>query len=427
MREDVLHYVWKTRKFRSSELETSSNKSIEVIEVGQHNTSSGPDFFNARVRIDGQEWAGNLEIHIKSSDWYVHGHEKDINYNNVILHVVWEDNIDVFRNDGSKIPALSLKNYVDPALLESCKNLLERQNVKFINCEKHVATIDNIVWKQWQQRLFVERLEKKSQVINELLVKTKNDWENVLFLLLLKNFGLNKNGEAFMALGQHIEGKIWKKVLKNVVNAESLLFGLAGFLSQHELFDEYHQNLRKEYEYLRNKFQIQEYIGQKPIFFGLRPSNFPTIRLSQLANLYHVHPNLFGVLIEAKTTEEFGKLFNISASSYWDNHYTFGKESKPRKKTLTKSFIQLILINTIVPLKFCYSKHLGNSDAESLFGLLNNIPPEKNSIVSRYESVGIPSESAFDSQTKIQLYHDYCSQNRCLECQVGHTLLGRKN
>ena len=406
---------------------TSSNELLEVITTGNYNTSSGPDFFNARIRIAHQEWAGNLEVHLKSSDWYAHGHESDLNYDNVILHVVWEDDADVFRKDGSRVPTLILGNYVSEDLLASYQGLVYDKKHQFINCEKDSKTIDSMTWKQWEERLYVERLEQKSVVIASLLEETKNDWETVLFRLLMKTFGLNKNGGAFLSMAEHLDDGTLKKVSRNTMHLESLFFGLAGLLGDETVLDGYYGQLKKEFQFLQNKFQLQEYLGEKPIFFGLRPSNFPTIRLSQLANVYGKSSGLFGDLMDAKTIEDFFELFHVAASPYWDTHYTFGKESKKRKKSLTEDFIHLILINAIIPLRFCYDRYLGRNKVDDLIDFMDQIPAEKNSIVTGFKTIGVSSSSAFESQAKIQLYNAYCKENKCLQCQVGVKLLGRKN
>jgi hypothetical protein len=427
MREDLLHFVWKSQKFSKTNLHTTAGELVEVVVPGHSNTSSGPDFFNSRIRIAGQEWAGNLEIHLKSSDWYAHGHEKDANYDNVILHVVWEDDVAVFRKDGTVIPTLPLKNYTSETLIASYQHLMDHEKYKFINCEKDAIHVNDIVWKQWQERLFVERLEEKTVLIKKLLIKTKNDWESVLFVLLMKTFGLNKNGAAFFAIAEHLDSAVIRKVAKGTFQLESLLFGLGGFLNEREVSEKYYQDLKNEFDFLQQKFQIENYLGEKPIFYGLRPPNFPTIRLSQLANLYGRYTNLFQRLMDARVAKDFVELLDVKASSYWDTHYTFGRESKKRKKGLSKSFIRLIVINSIIPLKFCYDQFLGKNRVDELVQTMNEFPSEKNSVLERFENIGIPSESAFESQAKIQLYKTYCKKNRCLQCQIGASLLGRKN
>lgn len=282
-----------------------------------------------------------------------------------------------------------------------------------------------MVWSQWEERLFVERLEEKSLLTETLLQETKNNWEVVLFRLLMKNFGLNKNGEAFLGIAKSLNDQTIKKISQSSFHLESIFYGQAGFYTDDHCVDEYYLSLKKEFDFLKSKFQITQYQGEKPVFFGLRPSSFPTIRLSQLASLYGQSSNLFGLLMETENVHTFFELFDIIASDYWDTHYTFGKTSKSSKKRLTKNFIELLLINTVIPLKFCYNRYLGKNRVVQLMDMMYQLSPEKNQIISGFKKVGRTTTNAFESQAKIQLYKQYCSLNRCLQCQVGAKLLGR--
>ena len=427
MREDLLYYVWKNQKFQKVGLRSTANEVVEIITPGQLNTSSGPDFFNARIRIGNQQWAGNVEIHVKSSHWYTHGHETDPNYDSIILHVVWEDDVAIYRKNGNLIPTLSLKKYIPLALLDSYDELLHKSNRKFINCEKDSSTVKDIIWLQWHERLFVERLEQKSLHISSLRQKTKNDWEGILFQFLMKSFGLDKNGEAFRAMAAHLSTSVFKKISSNVLQLESMFFGLAGFLDEPDILDSYYIQLRKEYLFLSHKYRIPSFESAKPVFFGLRPSNFPTIRLSQLAHVFSKSSNLFAQVMDAKNIQDYYDIFQVSASTYWDSHYTFEKESKKSKKTVTKNFVHLLLINAIIPIRFSYNKFLGKMELESLLEVMQQLPFEKNRITKGFDSIGVTSKSAFDSQAKIQLYHNYCKANKCLQCHIGIHLLNRKN
>lgn len=427
MREDLLHYVWKSQRFPKTELTSSSSNSISVIHPGQHNSSSGPDFFNARICIDGQEWAGNVEIHLKSSDWYAHHHEQDVNYNNVILHVVWEDDAPIFRKDGTAIPTLVLKDYIEPRVLHSYQKLVYNKKYKFANCEGVATEVDEMIWGSWHQRLFVERLEQKSKLVREYLAQSNNDWEAMLFIMLMKNFGLNKNGNSFLAVARHMDFGIIKKVRADLLQLESFFYGTIGFLEDENIRDEYYLKMQTEFKYLKHKFRLTPYNGERPVFYGLRPLNFPTIRLSQLSNLLHGQPNLFGKVMDAKTLKDFYLLLQVNASDYWNTHYTFGKPSSKRKKGISKNFIHLLLINTIVPLRFWYAKFRGKDETEELMDLMMELPPENNAIIEGYKGMGVLSESAFESQAKIELFNGYCSHNRCLNCHIGVHLLGRKS
>lgn len=425
MREDLLHFIWKYKKLQLEDLVTSENETMKIVDVGTHNHLSGPDFFNSKVDINNQLWAGNVEIHLKSSDWFAHNHEQDPKYNNVILHVVWEDDNEVFRNDGSKIPTLELKNYISKDLLRAYQKLFDRDKKSFINCETEISEVDNFLFENWKERLFFERLENKSNFIFKLLEASQNDWEQVLFKMLLKNFGLKINGQAFFSLANALSFSVVRKLRTDFNALESVFFGMGHLLEDDALVDDYYIRLKKEYTYQKNKFNLKEVSVQKPEFFKLRPPNFPTIRLSQLACLYSKNQNLFSSLIHASSLNEIYELIDVSASEYWNTHFTFGKSSKKSTKKLTKKFIDLLVINTILPLKFCHSKYLGADVNDEILGIISQIKSEENSILSNFKSLKIVSKTAVDSQAILQLYNEYCSKNRCLHCAVGLHLLNR--
>jgi len=423
VREDLLHFIWKYKKIKSSELRTSKKESIEIITPGLHNHLSGPDFFNARIKIDGQEWAGNVEIHIKASDWYLHRHEIDASYDNVILHVVWEDDASIFRKDGSEIPTFELQNYIAKDLLSSYQNLFDKRQKTFVNCEKDIAQVDTFLFKNWIERLYFERLEQKSELVLSLLKNSKNDWEQVLFAMLLKNFGLKINGEAFLSLSAALDFSTVRKLQSDVDQLESVLFGMSHLLEDHTILDNYYIQLTKEYTYLKSKFKLDNKGVFKPDFFKLRPPNFPTIRLSQLANLYSLHQNLFDKVINANNCEELYLLFNVAASPYWIDHFTFGKTSKKSTKRVTKKFIDLLIINSIIPLKFCHAKLLGRDINTDIIKIITKISAERNSVISNFIDLKVTPKNAKDSQAILQLYNKYCTKNKCLECAVGSSLL----
>lgn len=423
MREDLLHFIWKYKKLPLIDLSTSDEELISIIDVGTHNHLSGPDFFNARVEIGGQHWAGNVEIHIKSSDWYMHGHEEDPNYQNVILHVVWEDDTSVFRKDGSVIPTVELEKYVSLELLTAYQNLFDKKKYTFINCEAAISGIDDFVIQNWMERLYLERLERKSVYVFELLEKSKNDWDQVLFSMLLKNFGLKINGEAFESLSNALEFTVVRKLKSNRFQLESLFYGMSHLLEDDIIVDPYYLKLKKEFEFLRYKYHLENVGVLRPEFFRLRPSNFPTIRLSQFANLYKTHNNFFDKVINSNSMSDLYLLFDVSASFYWNDHFTFGKVSKKGAKKVTKKFIDLLVINTILPLKFCYSKYLGKDSNGEILGIISQIHGEQNSIITNFKKHDFTIENAKESQAVLQLYNEYCIKNRCLECAIGNSLL----
>ncbi|SFA75156.1 Protein of unknown function [Flavobacterium swingsii] len=420
MKEDFLHYIWQYKKFDFANLKTTSGENLSIFNVGNFTQLAGPDFFNAQIEIDNQKWAGNIEIHIKSSDWYVHNHERDENYDSVILHVVWEHDAAIFRKDNSEIPVLEIKKYVSPILIHQYEKL--RTTKSWIYCENEIKTIPDFVFKNWQERLFFERLERKSNPIEILLLENKNDWEATFFCFLAKNFGLNTNGESFFKVAQSIPFSIIRKESFEVENLEAILFGRANLL-EHDKEDNYFKDLKQRWEYIQNKYQLENIFINSVQFFKHRPDNFPTIRLSQLANLYHTHQNLFSKVISAKNIEELHQIFNVSVTEYWQIHYNFDKISPKKAKSLSKSFVDLLIINTIIPFRFAYEKSLGKETSEENIQFLEQITSEKNAIIDKFKSVGITSKNAFESQSLLQLKNEYCNKNKCLQCVVGLELL----
>jgi hypothetical protein len=372
------------------------------------------------VVIGGQKWAGNVEIHLKSSDWYLHSHENDPNYDNVILHVVWDHDTEVMRKDNSEIPVLELRHYTDPKLVESYNALAAAKT--WIYCEKELETMNAFVLENWKERLFFERLERKAAPISELAQETGNDWEAVLFCFLAKNFGLNTNGETFFRIARSLPFPVVRKESFDAENLEALLFGRAGLLDD-DFEDMYPRDLKARYDYISHKHQLQSAYIDNLEFFRHRPDNFPTIRLSQFAALYHTHQNLFSKIINCATVEDIYKVFEVQASAYWQSHYTFDKESAKKRKALTASFIDLIIINTVIPFRFAYAKSTGKEISEELVTLLKAVAPEKNAIVDKFRSFKVAAGSAYDTQSLLQLRNEYCANKRCMQCALGLELL----
>jgi hypothetical protein len=420
MKEDFLHYLWKFKKFDTSNLQTSNREPITILHSGNYLQLAGPDFFNAQLIIGGQKWAGNVEIHIKSSDWYIHHHEQDEAYENVILHVVWEHDTEIFRKNNTEIPVLELRDYVSNETLGNYESLMQPKS--WIFCEREIASVDAFVLKNWQERLFFERLERKSKPIDELLLKTNSDWEAVLFCLLAKNFGLNTNGEIFIKVAESIPFAIIRKERQEVENIEALLFGKAGLLEIGKE-DTYFSDLKMRFDYLSHKYRLSKVAIEPVQFFKHRPDNFPTIRLSQFANLYAGRPHLFAEIINAASVIMLYEIFSVAVSEYWKTHYQFDKESPKKAKALSKSFVDLIIINTIAPLQFAYAKAHGKEVAETIIALTEQISPESNAIIDKFNSFGIATASAFETQSLLQLKNDYCNRGRCMECAVGVELL----
>lgn len=423
----MLHFIWKYKKLQGQTLRTVEGESIVIKDFGMHNQLAGPDFFNAQIKIEGQLWAGNVEMHLRSSDWYAHHHETDEKYNTVILHVVWEDDAIIFRTDKSKVPTLQLKDYIPQSLLDSYSELFSKKRESFTNCGGNIKEHNAFKFQNWLERLYIERIESKSFFIEQLLTKYNHDWEQVLFLLLMKSFGTKINGDPFYEIGKAIPFPVIRKLNNDAVLLESVLMGVAGFLEDKSILDDYYLNLKKEYDYLTIKYSLTGISLLKPDFFKLRPHNFPTIRLSQVATLYGNQEHLFSKLMAAKTTNEIHNLFTITASPYWSTHFTFGKVSKKQVKILSKSFVDLIIVNAILPLKFCYERSKGMEGTNSLIDLATEITPEENSVISSFHNLGVFCKSGMESQGLLQLYNSYCTKNKCLQCPVGISILGRNN
>lgn len=420
MKEDFLHYVWQYKKFDFSNLTTVSGETLTIVHSGQYLKQSGPDFFNAQIIIGNQKWAGNVEIHLKSSDWYLHQHENDKHYDNVILHVVWEHDAPVFRNDNSEIPTLALKAFVVDGVLNQYLSLAAPKS--WIYCENQIGEVDAFIFKNWQERLFFERLERKSIPIQELLQETDNDWEAVLFYMLAKNFGLNTNGEIFLKMAKSIPFSIIRKESFEVENLEALLFGKVDLLPM-EAEDFYSKDLQNRSTYITQKHRLKKSFIEPVQFFKHRPDNFPTIRLAQLAMLYHKQQNLFSKIVNTHSLEDFYRLFDVGVSTYWENHYQFEKESPKKKKQFSKSFIDLLVINTIVPFQFAYAKSQGKEISEQLLQLMETMASEKNIIIEKFANFGITAKSAFETQSLLQLKNNYCNNGKCLQCEIGIQLL----
>ncbi|BCY28433.1 DUF2851 family protein [Flavobacterium okayamense] len=420
MRENVLHYLWLHKCYDVTNIYTTNNEKVEVLNSGQYLQSSGPDFFNAQLIINNQKWAGNVELHVKSSDWYLHHHEKDENYDNVILHVVWEHDVEVYRKDKTEIPVLELKNFIELETLSKIKRLFSKKS--WINCEDSLSKVSDFTWFSWKEGLFLERLEIKSKLIYQVFENCDKDWEATFFILLAKNFGLNINGNTFFEIARSIPFTIVRKESFEIKQLESLFLGRANLLNK-DFQDEYANELKKIWEYQKSKYNLTELKTIQVQFYKLRPDNFPTIRLAQLASLYVVSKNLFDRITRISTFEELKEIFNIQVSTYWQSHYNFDKVSKKRHVKLTNSFIELIAINSVVPIQFAYGKYNGKENLDEYLKLMYSLNAESNIIIKRFEEFGIEVKDAFDSQALLQLKNEYCNFQKCLKCKIGVELL----
>jgi hypothetical protein len=420
MKEDFLHHVWQHKKFAVTQLQTTIGESIQILHSGQYLQLAGPDFFNAQIIIGNQKWAGNIEIHLKSSDWYLHNHEKDANYDSVILHVVWEHDTPIFRKDNLEIPTLELRNYIALTDVHKYQSLITQKS--WIYCENDIHKVNDFIFKNWQERLYFERLERKSSEIAQLLKESNNDWEAVLFCLLAKNFGLNTNGALFLNIAKSIPFSVIRKESFAIENLEALFFGQANML-QTNFQDSYPNKLQHDYNYLCHKYTISIRVFDKVEFFKHRPDNFPTIRLAQLAALYHKEHNLFSKIVNVSSITEIYTLFQIEVNDYWETHYNFDKKSVAKKKKMSHSFIDLIVMNTLIPVRFAYEQSLHKESSQEIIELTTALQPEKNIIIDKFAAIGILAENAFQSQSLLQLKKEYCDAKKCLQCAIGTFLL----
>lgn len=416
MEETFLHFLWKYRLF-SGALKSAAGEHIFIEHPGTHNQNAGPDFLTAKVRIEGTLWAGNVEIHVKASDWKKHHHDKDKNYQNIILHVVYNDDEDI----GLNAPTLNINQNIDIGMYDRYKNLVNNKN--WVPCEMLACHVDHFIWQQWKNRLTIEKLEKKYHNIDVLLQKYRNSWEETFYVTLARNFGLNVNSAPFELLAKSLPLNVLSRHKNNLLQIEALLYGQAGFLDQ-PLKDAYPKTLKSEYEHLKNKWKLQPVDVNLWRFLRLRPANFPHIRISQFAQLIYKSTSLFTYIREATQLGDISNLLIVKSSPYWNDHYRFDKKTQSSPKFLGQTAIHLILINTVIPFLFAYAKKTGlEKMKDRSLEFLAEIPSEKNHIIKHWDAMGIESPSAFHSQALIYLKKNYCVPKKCLRCPVGKKIL----
>ena len=419
--EDLLHYVWKLQYFDFKNLISNRGEKISIIHPGFHNFDAGPDFSAGKIHIGDTIWNGNIEIHINASDWLKHRHQHDAAYDNVILHVVYEDDTDIFRKDGTLIPCISLKGLIDEQIFDRYHYL--SANKRWVPCENLVTEVEEIQKQIWMERLFVARLEDKSKRIYELLEQSNYNWEYTLFVTMGRYFGSRVNTDAFEHLCRSINLYTIYKNRHDSELVEALLFGQAGFLHS-EFKDEYPNDLTRTYKHLRHKYELKPIEIKVWKFFRLRPMNFPTIRIAQFAALITKNQSLFSRLLEVNDLEELYQVFEIETHEYWDTHYMFDKASELAVKKVGKSFRDVVLINAILPMIFVYGKLRQESRfVDKAIRLMQSIPPEKNKVISKWKKLNFKVSNAAETQALIHLKKEFCDKNRCLQCAIGHQVL----
>lgn len=421
MQEDLFQYLWKMKLFDTNNLFTTDGESVELIQVGLHNLNAGPDFFNAKLKIGDTLWAGNVELHIKSSDWLLHKHQNDPAFQNIILHVVYDNDKDLLNSEGKPIKTLVLKNHISKSVIQKYQSFKEN-NFK-IACEKNIGNVPSELIQTHLEKMVISRLEHKSQHIESLLAENNNNWEQSFYLQLAANFGFKVNQVPFELMARNTPLSILARHKDNLQQLEALLLGQAGLLN--DTFSEsYPILLQNEYTFLKKKYQLQAIDKHLWKFSRMRPVNFPTIRIAQFASQIHQSSHLFSKIISSERPEDLIKLFKVTASSYWNTHYTFENIALSLKKNIGKSAIENLIINTIVPFLFVYGKHYGEErKCELALTLLEKVNPEKNNITELWASIGINAMNALQSQALIELKNNHCQWKKCLQCGIGHFII----
>lgn len=430
--EQLLHYVWKHRMFPLEPLATTDGQRVEVIDPGLHNYNAGPDFFNAKVRIGGTLWVGNVEIHDRASDWFLHGHDRDPHYDNVVLHVVGVADAQATTSLGQHMPQMVLS--VPQTVADNYHRLLTTE--KYPPCYRIIPDLTRLEVHSWMSALQTERLEQKTEAIIERLKQANGSWQDAYFATLARNFGFGINGDAFEEWAAHIPLQSVAHHSDNPLQVEAIFLGQARLLSddalpkshrEEAMADDYLRQLRSEYSYLRHKFQLEPMDGRLWKYLRLRPQNFPHIRIAQLANLYCLHRAGIDRVLECKTAAEARRLLSVGVTPYWQSHYTFGVESKKSDKKLSAASLNVVLINTVVPTLFAYGRATGDERlCDRSFDMLEELKAEDNNVTRMWQEVGLPVESAGDSQALLQLKKQYCDRRDCLRCRFGYDYLKMK-
>lgn len=416
-----MQYVWQHRLWRSEDMTTTDGRRVRVLDPGMLNTDQGPDFFNAKVEIDGHTWVGNIEMHVRATDWRRHGHDKDKAYDSVILHVVEKDDAPVYRTNGERIPQLVLQ--VSPRFNESLSSLLNARTE--LPCAGSLSTLPRLVVTEWVQALAFERLHGKVGRIADIHAATHGNWEEVCYITLARNLGFGVNGDAMERLARRTPLRLLHKHSDSLFQIEALLFGQAGMLEgRNALTDRYSEQLTREYAFLSNKFSLSPMEGELWKLFRMRPQNFPYRRIALLAHYIEGSFSLMQALLDAPDEKALRELFRVELDGYWATHYSLGKESNMTTHALSESSIDIILINTVAPLYYAYGEINGNYDyIDRAVALLESLRPEKNSIVAAFASAGIKADDALTTQSLIQLKREYCEARKCIYCRFGHRLL----
>ncbi len=418
--EALLQYIWQHKLWLSEDMVTNDGRRVRVIDPGLLNTDSGPDFFNAKVEIDGHTWVGNVEIHVRASDWRRHHHDTDPAYDSVVLHVVEKDDAPVYRSNGELIPQVALQ--ISHRFNESYDRLVNA--TVELPCAARLNEVPRLTVTEWIEALAFERLHSKVDRVRDLYDRYHGSWEDICYVMLARTLGFGINNDAFERLARATPLRLLHKHSDSILQVEALLFGQAGLLNGAYDDDAYYRQLTREYAFLANKFSLHPIEGTAWRLFRSRPQNFPFRRIALLAQFVHGGFNLMNDIVEASDTKALRKLFDIELSGYWTTHYSFSKPSPSAGRALTGSSVDIVLINTVAPLYYARGEMTDDySMTDRAIALLEDIRPERNSIVAMFQNAGIKCDDALTSQALIQLRRNYCEARKCIYCRLGHRLL----
>lgn len=421
MKEDFLHFIWQYQYFEHRDLQTSKGEKIHIFEIGKANTNAGADFEQVKIQIGDTIWQGDAEIHVRASDWKKHQHQHNPRYNQVVLHIVWEEDEPILRPDGTPVATLVLKNKIKSDIFHKYQYL--QANKSEIACEKLIGEVAELHKASMLSKALVRRLEQKSFTLKEIWLANQKDWEETTYQVLAQNFGFKVNSSQFLRLSQLTPLKYLLKHSDQLWQIEALLFGQAGFLEQN-FSEEYPLMLQNEYKFLKAKYNLEGMQASEWNFLRLRPANFPTLRIAQFAQMLAQNINLFSVLLYAEKFKTLKKILQVQASAYWQNHYQFGKITEKTASTLGSSSVENIIINTICPLLALYAQeNKQQALMDKAIDFLEQLPAEKNTITEKWQAIGIAIHNAADSQALIEQYKYYCTPKNCLECNVGIAIL----
>ncbi len=421
LRESLLHFVWQHKRLDFRNLTTTDGDPVTLLQMGYPNSDSGPDFSQARMRIGDMIWAGHVEMHIRSSQWYEHKHHEDPAYDNVILHVVWEEDRPVYTRDGSVIPTLCLKDKIQNGLIERYEDLM--LGMHWIPCGKQFREMNSTIRNVYLESLVIERLERKCAAFENILSQKNGDFESTLFSALARYLGMQVNADAMESLADSVPLKLMMQFRDQPEIHEALLFGQAGMLER-DFNDAFPRKLKKEYAFLQKKYPLTPMQSHAWKFMRMRPANFPTIRIAQLSALYRKEPSLFSQVLEIRTFADLQHLFDVKPSDYWDDHYLFDSTSEIQEKPIGEAALLSLAINVIVPMQFLYGQHHGMQDRiEQSLDLLGNLPKEDNQIIRKWRELGWKARNAVHTQGLLELKTKRCDERRCMDCRIGHQII----